>query len=461
MEQQQEVEEDDDFYLQHVETPLHACSLETYPYPMEISSGGEEDGRIVWPMMVGCYELDPGTRQRKGHLDLYAVKMVRQEEKEDSNDGDTLLLDRPFTVLGPSHEGDDDGPYVSGILDGKWCCDDSNNDNFDSDAAHRTRSPLLYATAHATGEIQIHAVERRSVAANEETNYDTARDAIFPWLVSKVGQSKSQEDALCLSLSWGSPRHEEEEGYTQRRNIISSYSDGHVAIHKVHARRTTKDDADDPNNNNHHHQVDLEEVHSWAAHKMFTSPAEVWTASFTTHDQIVLTGGDEGQCKIWDLRLLGTQAPAPRPIHSLSFDAGVTVLSPHPRREHWIACGSYDETVRILDLRMLSTHQEPHTLCYSEPQGGGIWRIKWHPHNDNRLLLGAMHGGCRIVDLVNTQQECDELLLELRCRQSFTRHKSMAYGADWLVSSSPHRRMEMAASCSFYDKALYVWSVKQ
>ena len=59
--QQQQVEEDadDDDYLQHVETPLHACSLETYPYPMEASWGGEDDGgdsspASVWGAYVVC-----------------------------------------------------------------------------------------------------------------------------------------------------------------------------------------------------------------------------------------------------------------------------------------------------------------------------------------------------------------------------------------------------------------------
>jgi diphthine methyl ester acylhydrolase len=477
--QRQQQEEGEEEYIQHIETPLHACSLETFSHPIHRTfSSGDEDW--IWPMMVGCYELNPDTRQRTGHLDLYAVKVVQHNDDDNNNNNHapTTFLDPPFTVLGPSNEGDDDhGPQVSGILDGKWCCDDPNNDEDEDDRAICTRRPpmMLYATAHATGELQIHHVQQRSVAnhSNEDQDEeeetmkkDIAKDTLVPWHVSKIGQSESQ-DALCLSVSWDNPRRrEEEEGEVGcvRRNIISSYSDGHVAIHKMHLRQTNNDDHNN-NNNNDNLQVELEESHSWTAHNMFTSPAEVWTASFTTHDQVVLTGGDEGQCKIWDLRLMGT--PRPRPIHSLSFDAGVTVLSPHPRREHWIACGSYDETVRILDLRMMlsSHHQQgpPQTLCHSEPQGGGIWRIKWHPHNDNRLLLGAMHGGCRIVDLV-TKEWCDEdsPMLELRAHQSFTRHKSMAYGADWLVSSGgTHRRIEMAASCSFYDKALYIWNVNK
>ena len=116
---------------------------------------------------------------------------------------------------------------------------------------------MLYATAHATGELQIHRVQRRSVANHStEDQYeeeekkkttkkkDITKDTLVPWHVSKIGQSESQ-DALCLSVSWDNPRHREEEDDEEgcvRRNIISSYSDGHVAIHKMHLRQTNNDD---------------------------------------------------------------------------------------------------------------------------------------------------------------------------------------------------------------------------
>jgi diphthamide biosynthesis protein 7 len=389
--------EQQDDYLQHTETPLNACSLESLPLPIETPSGP-----LIWPLMLGCYELDSETNKRNGHLDLYAVSVPE--------DGADVALDSPLSVVSSDE--------ASGILDGKWCPQSSD---------------MLYATAHATGEIQLYHVE---ILADGDGN-----NSCFPLNVSKIGKSELQ-DALCLSLSWDFPRDDQA---SSTRRIISSYSDGHVAIHNVHI--ISKDKS----------STELEECLSWDAHTMFTRPVEVWTASFTSNDQVVLTGGDDGQCKIWDLRM-GMR----RPIHSVSFDAGVTVLSPHPRKEHWVACGSYDETVRILDLRMVSTNQGPRTVCHSEPQGGGIWRIKWHPKNDNRLLLGAMHGGCRVVDLVTNEGGDDEgRSLEMQIHQSFTRHKSMAYGADWLVGSRPGGLIETAASCSFYDKALYVWNIER
>ena len=79
-----------------------------------------------------------------------------------------------------------------------------------------------------------------------------------------------------------------------------------------------------------------------------------------------------------------------------------------------------------------------------------MWRIKWHPYDDNRLLLGAMHGGCRFVTIqglvehvtimeeekLNSETMAEEgstSNFKIIVEQEFTKHKSMAYGADWLV----------------------------
>lgn len=392
-----------DDYLQHIKTPLNACSLETLSdAPCSNRRNGSTE---IWPLMVGCYELNPETNVRAGHLDLYAV----------AKDRNPIYLGDPLSVLQSS-----DG--TSGILDGKWC---------------PQSSQMLYATAHATGEIQLQHVHFRETDENDTSS--------FPLKTCKIGESAKlqDDDALCLALSWDFHRHDDDNIQSSwHRRMISSYSNGRVAIHNVHLQ------------DNGSSSADFEEVESWAAHKMFTSPAEVWAACFTSHEQIVMSGGDEGQCKIWDLRL-----EKKRPIHSISFDAGVTVLSPHPRKEYWLACGSYDETVAILDLRMISSDQGPRTLCHSDPLGGGIWRIKWHPNNNYRLLLGAMHGGCRVVDLQVEGSNVDDKESIVLVHQEFTRHKSMAYGADWLVDSKPERSVEAAASCSFYDKALFLWNV--
>jgi diphthamide biosynthesis protein 7 len=140
------------------------------------------------------------------------------------------------------------------------------------------------------------------------------------------------------------------------------------------------------------------------------------------------------------------------------FEAGVTCASHHPRREHLVACGSYDETVALFDVRYLS--QKP--ICHSSKLDGGIWRIKWHPVSDDRLLVAAMHGGCRVLRLTGWDGDVvsgDTANAGIEVTKKFTQHESMAYGADWLVCKHPTQSgyFEAAASCSFYDRSVYLW----
>jgi diphthamide biosynthesis protein 7 len=421
-------------YIEHVTTPFHACSLESLPEPVETN-----DGTRVWPLMLGCYQLDEGSGERRGHLDLYAVPVPDVSDKEGEDDECVSVkgLGKPIHVLGANEQ-------VSGVLDGKWC----------PRSKETTEEELLiYATAHAAGEIQIHHV------------HDTTKEALpesgsrqFPFGVARVGKSEPDTDGLCLTLSWDFDRTTNDKPPLSSRKIISSYSDGKVSIHNVHFTMSEASSSDETVLSNNSVSAHLEPIDSWSAHKMFHSPAEVWAASFTTQEDVVLTGGDEGMLKIWDLRA-GTATP----MQTLkdTFEAGVTVLSPHPRRDYWVACGSYDETMAVLDLRSVSTSQAPTFLCHSDPLGGGMWRMKWHPKQDNRLLLCAMHGGCRVVDLMQNDELQDNLRVNVH--QSFTQHKSMAYGADWLVyqKHGQSRMVQAAVSCSFYDQAMYLWSVSR
>ena len=278
------------------------------------------------------------------------------------------------------------------------------------------------------------------------------------------------EGGLCLALAWDQTTTNDESRILDTR-IVSSYSDGHVAIHKVQSSSSSSSSSPDE-------PISIELEHHWKAHSMFTSPAEVWCCSFVsvngsggesnddnTPTNFVATGGDEGSWKLWDLR-----TNLNRPIHhgQNDFDAGVTILSPHPRHNHLLAVGSYDETIALFDLRYLSssTSGKPTSLFHSESLGGGIWRCKWHPYQDNRLLVAAMHGGCRVIEFNHLGLEDsnpDSPPITLDIQQKFTKHKSMAYGADWLAYPTTSSNgvvteyTEVAASCSFYDQAMYLW----
>ena len=189
---------------------------------------------------------------------------------------------------------------------------------------------------------------------------------------------------------------------------------------------------------------ELVERECWEAHFMFDKvPAEVWACAFAAEGKLVLSGGDDANIKFWDTRALS------RPVQMLGqpFDAGVTVISPHPRNPNLVAIGSYDETVALYDIRY-DSHE---LLTRSGKLGGGIWRIQWHPDLDDRMLLAAMHGGCGVVRL----DPDDDFRPIPTVIKGFTKHESMAYGADWLVSDDDN--IQAAVSCSFYDRASYIW----
>jgi WD40 repeat protein len=479
------------FFLDHVETPLNPCSVETISTPLTL-----DDGRHIWPVMVGCYELQQDSQIRKGHLDLYGIQVpissddaLGSNNNDDGDDRRQLAFGSPHNIiLGETTSTSSSATESSsGILDGKWY----HNVNDD------TR--LWYATAHSSGEIKVHAV---AVGVGDPSGGESnvarspSGSTSSPFQVHLAGRSTSAGDdhddepieipGLCLSLSWETPTATEEL-LSRSNRIISSYSDGHVAIHNVAFHNDGT--------------VQLEQEQSWLAHRMFTKPAEVWTACFvstnnantTNHDttDLVMTGGDEGTFALWDLRCVGSLSSSSSsysaPVHVIKdFEAGATVLSPHPRRDYLVACGSYDETVALYDIRFFSPSQigggtrrrRSPRICHSDAVGGGLWRIKWHPYDDDRLLLSAMHGGCRVVhsngllgkldmenqDNDNSRNAGNSDEINIQVQKAFTAHKSMAYGADWLVyqpSTRTRASFDLAASCSFYDRALYLWDTGQ
>lgn len=120
------------------------------------------------------------------------------------------------------------------------------------------------------------------------------------------------------------------------------------------------------------------------------------------------------------------------------------------------SCLVDDEKVRLFDLRRV---QEP--VLTTQPLGGGIWRMKWHPISRDRMLVAAMHGGCRVVDFAieRLPQYPSEEDSDYTVTTTFTEHQSMAYGVDWLVHEES--RFEAAMSCSFYDRAVFIWETGQ
>ena len=419
-------------WFDRVITPLNACSLETYtpirnePPTEEISDCkiSEEESDIVIPLIIGCYQLNEQltdtTTTEEESVDI---------QKSSSRSGELRLymISSPSTTLSPSTSikfgnAHDVVQMESGVLDGKW--------------RRRQYKPVIYASACASGRIHLHSLEKNNNNSSQQK-----------WTLSHLTSSdESNKNALCLSLAWNdfiNTTSNDDTNIKPEDQIVSSYSNGTVALHKVATSTTTND--------NEYQHVSIEETHRWNAHTMFGCPSEVWTCSFLRGDEnVVLSGADDMTLKVWDVRQ--TQ----RHIHKIGeseFEAGVTAISSHPSIDHVFAVGSYDEYVRIYDYRKMD---QPMSKVHV---GGGVWRIKWHPSCYNRevegdishsgkILVAAMHGGCRVVNvpILGGDDGGDVEILS-----QFTAHESMAYGADWISS-------EVVSSCSFYDRQAFIWN---
>ena len=163
---------------------------------------------------------------------------------------------------------------------------------------------------------------------------------------------------------------------------------------------------------------------------------EAWTTCFNKHNSsLVYTGGDDCVLKLHDTR----QEQNVR-SNSRSHSMGVTSMlcDLHDQNKLWTGC--YDEQLRLWDVR--NCRQEVDSLAV----GGGVWRIKESP-DSSTLLLATMHDGFKTVR-------------DMKIVEEYREHESLAYGAAWVAGVvSAGKCLNIAATCSFYDHLLRVWSV--
>lgn len=418
-------------HIDRVKTELNACSLET----LQNFKGSNK------PVMIGCYQLDQETKIRDGQLRLYYCKNGDHDESDIAN---LSFGKEPATI----HQ-------CPGVLDGSWitCYNDEED-----------RQVNMFASASATGKIYMHEMIEEDCA-----DVDVQQQvSLIPRATSEaLVNSTTGENAICLALDC-SVSHLASTASQGTAKIVSSYSNGEVAIHDIDMVGMIENDQ--------YHSLVLEETQRIRAHTLFGCPSEVWaccwakTSTSTSSANCILTGADDCKMKCWDLR-----AGSSRPVFVVDgeHEAGVTCLSYHPRKENLFASGSYDEGIRLWDIRCMT---KP-VICDKIDVGGGVWRIKWHPIQDNIMLVACMHGGCRIVKVpttttgeisddgdtsVGTKDESAEIV------KAFTEHESMAYGADWVLSSEGGSNGSdgddeilvssyKAATCSFYDQQAFLW----
>lgn len=318
--------------------PLNPCSVETIPEPIRLA-----DGRMVWPWMLSCYELDETSGKRFGQIELGVIDVP-----DIANHSNAMPLKFDKTERAMKETGKiqllDLSERRSGVLDGKWSAmpPPSTNDLTEENVQSTSScTGWCFASAHSTGEIRIHSVQLNNTTGSQD--FDNAHDRnplsspepLFS--VNFLGQSEimhtmstEESSKLCLSLCWNNPaaykqNHEQPTPNQSHPQLVSTYSNGRIAIHDVVFA----------SDNSSVHMIERE---AWLAHTMFsTTPSEVWSSCFAAGEQqLILSGGDDGKLKIWDVRATG------RPIQVLDelFTSGVTCLSPHPVQEHIIAAGS-------------------------------------------------------------------------------------------------------------------------
>jgi len=222
----------------------------------------------------------------------------------------------------------------------------------------------------------------------------------------KEMSNEKMSNSMCLYLDWN----------PSATCITVGLSDGSVSIVSVLESK-------------------LEIQQEWKAHDF-----EVWTTSFDTHQpNLVYTGSDDCKFSCWDLR----DRPPNVVFQSSKFHKmGVTCIEKSPHDPNILLTGSYDEFLRVWDLRSISKPLNNTSIGL----GGGVWRVKHHPFIPGLVLAACMHNGFAIVAIKDGNAQVLE---------SYNKHDSLAYGADWQKGEANHK--PLVATCSFYDKHLRVW----
>ena len=243
----------------------------------------------------------------------------------------------------------------------------------------------------------------------------------------------------CMTLAWGTD--------ASALQLALSGTSGRVYVGQLHGAAGAADG--------------LRMLSSWQAHDL-----ECWAVAFDlTNPMTLYTGADDAQLKTWDLRCALSDAadgagedeepaePVALASNRRSHQAGVCCISPCPHRPHILATGSYDETARLWDCRMLKAPLGE-LGC-----GGGVWRLKWHPTRTDLLLAACMHAGFAVLRTPTGAPEAAEAT-ELEVVARYEAHgtgAALGYGADWSHARVADGGALLAATCSFYDRALHVW----
>ena len=92
-----------------------------------------------------------------------------------------------------------------------------------------------------------------------------------------------------------------------------------------------------------------------------------------------------------------------------------------------------------------------------------MWRLKWHPHNPRLLLAACMYAGFRVYRLESASSSSDgggELGWGLQPAAEYCHAEgALSYGADWCRLPPPPGAAGVAATATFYDNRVHLWSL--
>ncbi|XP_059612518.1 diphthine methyltransferase homolog [Phlebotomus argentipes] len=266
---------------------------------------------------------------------------------------------------------------TDGILDQKWL--------------KNTSKPLL-ASVTSSGDAVLYAWREGQLE-----------------VVSSLRVNPRDEENIALSLDWSA----------EKQKILVSDSKGSISL--LDLTNSTSFTA----------------LNRWKAHTF-----EAWTCCFDKNNpDIVLTGGDDSVCRIYDLRDLSKEKLTIR-----SHEAGVTSFLTLERHSNIFCTGSYDEHLRFFDMRSPKNPLDRLNLK------GGIWRIKSNPRDEELLLCACMYHNFTVCRL-----SFEESKVSPSIEATFNgKHKSICYGADWSPLKTSKDDRHFFASCSFYDNLLSV-----
>lgn len=317
------LDDETNIWFDQISISLNACSLETFaPIPDGPIQRAEDSNIIICdaiPLIIGCYQLNEtsssegstagelsiappeddsgddvsalkttaaaGTAHvekssRRGELRLYMIPSTSSSSytslESDARDKNTFRFTDAACVVN----------MESGVLDGKWRRRRCNTRRGSIDGRCETKP--IFASACASGKLHLHSLEKNNSPPS--------------WVLSHLASSDEPSPgdgvSLCLSLAWndflgvdgGDCPNE------QRDQIVSSYSNGTLALHTITAElgKTSEEAGDTFHVNRRTNAVCIEETHRWKAHEMFGCPSEVWTCSFLRgDDNVVLSGADD------------------------------------------------------------------------------------------------------------------------------------------------------------------------